>query len=171
MIRGAIARVRTGVRVLLGSLILIAVGINLANIVGRYVFSSPIFWAEESIVFIQIWCVLVGAALVSFENAHLRMDAFEHLAPVRIKALFGRVALILTVIVAALVAGVSATVVAGMFTSDQRSMALELPMALPYAAFPIGFALIALVAAAQLFASGRANPADTPPPPERKGAS
>jgi TRAP-type C4-dicarboxylate transport system permease small subunit len=93
------------------------------------------------------------------------------LAPVRIKALFGRVALILTVLVAAVVAGVSASVVAGMFTSDQRSMALELPMALPYAAFPIGFALIALVAAAQLFASSRANPAGTTPPPERKGAS
>ena len=157
MIDRALAGLRTGIRVLLGILILVAVGINLANIIGRYVFSKPIFWAEEGIVFILVWCVLVGAALVSFENAQLKMDAFEHLAPKRLKSYLGNLAVVLTLVVASVLTVISATVVTGMFQSDQRSIALDIPMALPYAALPVGFALIAVVAAARLIAAARAR--------------
>jgi TRAP-type C4-dicarboxylate transport system permease small subunit len=33
-----------------------------------------------------------------------------------------------------------------MIENDQRSMAMELPLAIPYSIFPLGFALIALFA-------------------------
>ena len=57
--------------------------LNFANVVGRYVFFKPIIWAEEVLVFIMIWCVMLGATLVTWENQHLRMDAVHHLTPPR----------------------------------------------------------------------------------------
>ncbi len=73
------------IRALLGTLMLAAVAINFANVVGRYAFSAPIFWAEEALVFMNVWCVLLGAGIVAHANAHLRMDAFEAIAPPRVK--------------------------------------------------------------------------------------
>lgn len=59
------------IRAVLGALILAGVGINFANVVGRYVFLKPIIWAEEVLVFIMVWCVMLGATLVTWENQHL----------------------------------------------------------------------------------------------------
>src|SRR5438034_6269102 len=145
------SRLQHLIKVLLGSLMFTAVAINLANMVGRYAFSRPIFWAEEGMVFIQVWCVIIGAVLVSYENAHLRMDAFEHLAPPGIKRWFDSLTGIVMVAVALAVAWASAGIVIGMVGSDQRSIALEIPMAIPYAALPIGFFIIALVTSLRLF--------------------
>src|SRR4051812_26024734 len=61
-------------RLLLGTLILAGIAINFANVVGRYVFGTPIVWAEEVLVFIMIWCVFVGAVLVTWEGRHIKMD-------------------------------------------------------------------------------------------------
>jgi TRAP-type C4-dicarboxylate transport system permease small subunit len=41
-------------------------------------------------------------------------------------------------------------VVMQMVQNDQRSMAMELPLAIPYSIFPLGFSLIALFALARL---------------------
>jgi TRAP-type C4-dicarboxylate transport system permease small subunit len=138
------------VRVLLGSLMLLAVAINFANVVGRYAFSAPIFWAEEALVFLDVWCVLLGAALVAQSNTHLRMDAFEAILPRALRRWADMLTMALLGAVALLLVWISGGIVAGMAQSDQRSVALELPMALPYAALPTGFALIALIALARL---------------------
>ena len=71
------------IRAVLGTLILAGVALNFANVVGRYVFFQPIIWAEEVLVFIMIWCVMLGATVVTWENQHLRMDAVYHLTPPR----------------------------------------------------------------------------------------
>ena len=68
------------IRAVLGALIFAGVALNFANVVGRYVFFKPIIWAEEVLVFIMIWCVMLGATVVTWENQHLRMDAVYHLA-------------------------------------------------------------------------------------------
>lgn len=138
------------IRVLLGTLMLAAVAINFANVVGRYAFSAPIFWAEEALVFINVWCVLLGAGMVAHANAHLRMDAFEAIAPPRVKRWIDAAAAGLMGAAAIVVCWVSVGIVAGMVESDQRSVALELPMAIPYGAMPIGFALIGLIALARV---------------------
>ncbi len=57
-----------------GILFLIAVGINIVNVIGRYVFSMPVFWAEEVLTFIVIWAVFLIAGTVTYRGAHLNMD-------------------------------------------------------------------------------------------------
>jgi TRAP-type C4-dicarboxylate transport system permease small subunit len=137
---------------------LTAVAINFANVVARYAFSAPIFWAEEAMVFLQVWCVLIGAGLITQAHGHLRLGAVEALAPAKVRRTLEVAAMALMVAIAALVAFISARVVLGMIASDQRSVALELPMALPYAALPVGFSLIALLALVRLWQLLRGGP-------------
>jgi C4-dicarboxylate transporter DctQ subunit len=138
-------------RFLLGTLMLTAVAINFANVVGRYTFSAPIFWAEEAMVFLQVWCVLIGAGLITQTRGHLRMEALEAFAPSWLRRSLDVAATALMAATALLVTVISARVVLGMAESGQRSVALELPMALPYAALPAGFSLIALIAGLRLY--------------------
>jgi TRAP-type C4-dicarboxylate transport system permease small subunit len=61
-------------RVLTASLILIAIGINFANVISRYIFDFALFWGEEIMIFLVVWCVFIGAATVTFEGRNLKMD-------------------------------------------------------------------------------------------------
>ena len=70
----AVARLMAVPRFLVAALILTSIAINFANVIGRYVFFSPIIWAEEVMIFIMVWCVFIGAVLVTWDGRHLRMD-------------------------------------------------------------------------------------------------
>jgi TRAP-type C4-dicarboxylate transport system permease small subunit len=130
------------IRAILGVLILAGVALNFANVVGRYVFLAPIIWAEEVLVFIMVWCVMLGATLVTWENQHLRMDAIHHLAPPRVRRWLD----VLTT-VAALVTGLfvlvqSLRVLLLAAGTGQRSVVADIPMVVPFAAIPLSFAII-----------------------------
>ena len=57
-----------------GVLVLGAVAINVANVVGRYVFDAPVSWAEEVMSYGIIWGVFVAVAAITYQGNHLRMD-------------------------------------------------------------------------------------------------
>ena len=133
-------------------LLIAAVAINFSNVVGRYIFSQPLGWADEALGYLQIGFVVFGAALVTRANAHLRMDAAEHLLPASIRRWLDVAAGIITIAVALVVVAMSWRIVSGMLANDTRTVVLEIPLALPYSAFPIGFALIALFALLRVIA-------------------
>jgi TRAP-type C4-dicarboxylate transport system permease small subunit len=60
--------------VLSGVLFMAAAVINIANVIGRYVFSVPVFWAEEILTFIVIWGVFLLAGAITYRGAHINMD-------------------------------------------------------------------------------------------------
>src|SRR5580704_19647670 len=62
-------------------LMLIAVTLNAANVVGRYVFFSPIASAEEIMLFLMVGTVFLGNAVVGFEGKQLRMDVILNALP------------------------------------------------------------------------------------------
>src|SRR5580700_11316146 len=62
-------------------LMLIAVALNAANIIGRYVFFSPIASAEEVMLFLLVGTVFLGNAIVGYEGKQLRMDVLLHMLP------------------------------------------------------------------------------------------
>ena len=131
---------------LVALLLIAAVAINFSNVVGRYVFSQPLAWAEEALGFLQIGFVVIGAALVTRANAHLRMDAVEHLLHASVRRWLDVAAAILTIAVGLVVAAMSWRIASGMLANDTRTVVLEIPLAIPYSAFLIGFALMALFA-------------------------
>src|SRR5574338_691966 len=123
-----IDRLARAIGVFIALLLIAAVLINLCNVAGRYLFDKPIFWAEEGMVFLQIAIVVIGASAVSRDNAHLRMDAAEHLLPARLKRVVDLIALLATVAAALVVVWAACGLVLEMYESDQRSVALELPL-------------------------------------------
>ena len=76
-VRGVVA----GIQGLTAVLMLIAVALNAANIVGRYVFFQPIASAEEIMLFLLVGTVFLGNAIVGFEGKQLRMDVILHALP------------------------------------------------------------------------------------------
>jgi TRAP-type C4-dicarboxylate transport system permease small subunit len=132
------------IRAVLGALILAGVGINFANVVGRYVFLKPIIWAEEILVFIMVWCVMLGATLVTWENQHLRMDAVYHLAPPRVRRWLNLLSTLAFLVAAVFLLVQSVRVVAVIAGTGQRSVVAEIPMVIPYGVIPLSFGLIVL---------------------------
>jgi TRAP-type C4-dicarboxylate transport system permease small subunit len=133
------------VRAALGALILVGVVLNFANVIGRYVFLTPIIWAEEVLVFIMIWCVMLGAILVTWENAHLRMDALYHVVPPRVRRWLNVLSTLAFLAAGVFVFVQSTRVVALVASTGQRSVVAEIPMTLAYGALPVSFLLIVFV--------------------------
>lgn len=130
------------IRALLGVLILAGVALNFANVVGRYVFLAPIIWAEEVLVFIMVWCVMLGATLVTWEDQHLRMDAVHHLTPPRIRRWLNVVSTLVFLGVGLFVLVQSLRVLILAAGTGQRSVVADIPMVVPFAAIPLSFAII-----------------------------
>ena len=42
-------------RLIIGCMILVGILINVANVIGRYLFLEPIIWAEEIMIYIMVW--------------------------------------------------------------------------------------------------------------------
>ena len=130
------------IRAILGLLILAGVALNFANVVGRYVFFAPIIWAEEVLVFIMIWCVMLGATLVTWDNQHLRMDAVHHLTPPRVRRWLNLVGTVAFLVAGVFVLLQSLRVLLLAAATGQRSVVAEIPMVVPFAAIPLSFAII-----------------------------
>jgi TRAP-type C4-dicarboxylate transport system permease small subunit len=137
---------------LVALLLLAAVAVNFSNVFARYVLDRPFSWGDEAMGFLQVALVVIGAAIVTRRNAHLRMDALEQFLPARVKRGLEILACILAILVAVVVVAMSWRIAAGLFENDTRSVALEIPLGIPYAAFPLGFGLMALFALARLVA-------------------
>lgn len=129
---------------ILGALMLAEVAINFANVVGRYGFGRPIFWAEEILVFLTIWGVFIGLAAITYNGAHLNMDLFS-------ARIGGRWKLALNALVAAALVACSVFVIVQSYQvvslfaqAGQVSLAAGVPKAIPHAALLVGFALTVL---------------------------
>jgi TRAP-type C4-dicarboxylate transport system permease small subunit len=132
-------------RFIIGCLILVSVAINLANVIGRYFFQSSIVWAEEAMIYIMVWCVFIGAILVTWEGRHLKMDLLSTTLPGRWKRATNLLAAVLFVVIAALVAIVSFRVTSMMGQLGQQSVVAKVPMVIPHAAVTLGFVLMLVV--------------------------
>lgn len=154
-------------RIGIGVVILLAIAINFANIVGRYVFLEPLDWAEEVLVFLVIWGVCLGASAVTYDNRHLDMDLFSSAFPARLRAALEVVKLVAMVGFCGFTAANAWTIVAVMAGNGQVSITAGVPMTIPYAAFVVGFFLIAVSAVAGAVDRRRRAATAAPGPSER----
>lgn len=134
-------------RAIIGTMILVGILINVANVIGRYMFLEPIIWAEEIMIYIMVWTVFIGAILVTYDGQHLKMDVFSVMLPSPFKEIINFIALASFLLVCIYVIPNNWIVVELMFNNDQRSVVAEVPMVIPHFALLAGFALmfIALV--------------------------
>ena len=144
--RIAAALVRWPMR-FLGLMMLAGVVINIANVIGRYLYSAPIFWAEEILVYMMIWAVFIGLPAIVINNAHLRMDLFYAMMNPRLRRAVDWLAALVSLACGVFGVYYSWQVVTLLAANRQISVAAGAPMALVHAALPMGFALMLLAVA------------------------
>jgi TRAP-type C4-dicarboxylate transport system permease small subunit len=133
-----------GVRTIVGAAIFVSIGINFANIAGRYLFSAPVLWAEEILDYLMVWSVFLGAVLVTWEGRHIKMDLLSVRIPSPAREIVNAVAVAVFAAVCGFMVVQSWTATRVAMQIDQRSVAAEIPMALAHAGVLLGFALMLL---------------------------
>lgn len=132
---------------LCASLLLWIVSVTLVNVAMRYLFSSPIVWADEAARLSFVVFTFIAAGLAAAGGSHLAIDSLERLLETRsasprlIRAaswLQWSAGLVFGVL---LVVGGWTAVINNM---AQLSPALRIPMGWVYAALPLGGVLIIL---------------------------
>lgn len=136
----------TAPHTLCGVLFLIGVGINIVNVVGRYVFNSPIFWAEEVLVFMVIWMILLMAGSVTYRGAHLNMDLVYSILPRPIKLVINVAVLIALIVCPLFVAFQASKIVELQYLTHGVTAGTEIPLEIPTSALVFGFCFISLAA-------------------------
>lgn len=150
-----IRKLAAGIQILTAILLLIAVALNFANIIGRYLFNQPIASAEEVMLFLLVAVVFLGNSVVAWENRQIRMDVILHALPpwvrhvLEVFADLAMIAVSLTLIVFAW------PVIDMLAEFDQRSQAANVPLYIPQALIPIGLGLTALLTGARLVMNWR----------------
>ena len=144
------------IRGIAGTLLICSVALNFANIFGRYFIRSSISWAEEAMLFLMIGCVFLGSSIVAWSGRHIRMDVVYRLMPENIRIildLFSELVFLLTAIVLVVF---SWPVIRQLVAFDQRSLAANIPLAIPQAMIPIGLLIMAFMVVAHFF-TGRSR--------------
>lgn len=111
-----------------------------ANVVGRYAFNHSFVWAEELSRYMMIWVGFLGAGLVLRSGAHIAVEVFQDLLPVRL-ARWVRGAVV--VVLAATFASMAwLGVIYVRFAWGQETPVLNWNFGLVYLAIPIGAVLM-----------------------------
>ena len=143
--------------------LLIAVVLNFANIIGRYVFFSPIASAEEVMLFLFVGTVFLGNSVVGWEGKQIRMDIFLHALPPPWRRRLDVFADIAVIAVSLTLIVVGWPVIQMLAEFDQRSQAADIPLVIPQALIPIGLGLNAVLVLARLIAGMRVKAHRAPP--------
>jgi C4-dicarboxylate transporter DctQ subunit len=142
----AIERMVQAASYTMGLLLLFAILVNFANVVGRYIFLRPLVWGEEVVLYATIWTVFIGVAVVAWRNAHLRMDVLYELFPPPVKRAVAILTALVTLWLCGMMIYIAMRVITLLQANNQRSPAAGIPVFLIYYAIPVGFALTAVVA-------------------------
>ena len=117
-------------------LLLAMVSLIFVQILGRYVFNYSISWSEESASFAQIWLVMLGSGIAMRNRRHVGIDFLVARCPLNVQRVVKAVGFLLGVwFLLVVIVGSFSLLALGMIV---RSPALQVPLALPYAALPVG---------------------------------
>lgn len=143
---------------LLAVLMIADVIINAANVVGRYAFGSPIFWAEEAMVYLTVWGIFFGLVAVTFDHQHICMDLFSSRLSPRGRVAMDRVVALVLFVVCTFIAAQSWQIVRLFWDTGAVSSSASIPKVIPHSALLVGFGLAGLAAVARLLVPPAAQP-------------
>lgn len=158
LIKGLVA----GIQFLSATLLLIAIALNFANIIGRYIFNAPIASAEEVMLFLLVAVVFVGNSVVAWEGRQIRMDVVLHAMPPALRRFFEVLADLATIAVSITLIVFAWPVIDMLVEFDQRSQAANVPLYIPQSLIPIGLGLTALLTGARLVIGWKARRSSMP---------
>lgn len=125
-----------------GALLITVAAVVLLQVLLRYLFAYPNPWSEEVSRFCFIWLSLLGASLAVEHRAHFRFDQVTRKLTPGVRRTVETLARATVLIFALLLIGTGIALMD--LTMAERSPALNLPVALVYAAAPVSGALMVI---------------------------
>jgi TRAP-type C4-dicarboxylate transport system permease small subunit len=166
MIDKVLDRLTRIIELALASGFIVAVVLNFANVVGRYLFGLSLLGSDEVQVFIMVAMTFLGAVVVTRRNEHLRMDVLVRFMPEAVRLLLRIAEQVLLILLAGFVLSQSYFYAGQMLRIGRASDMAGVPMWIPHGSVALGFALILLIACWRLATvmmrreAERAAPAD-----------
>lgn len=128
---------------LAATLLVVSVGINLANVVARYIFKNAFYWAEEAMIYMAIWSIFLAAVAIAYDGRELTMDMFSNKLGSPWKRLAEGAMAGFICAVCLFMSWQSWKLAGTLMRNAQNSLALEIPMWIPQSSLLLGFVMIA----------------------------
>lgn len=129
--------------VLVGSLLLLTVVINVAQVFYRYVLNDPIFWTEEAIRYVTVWFTFLGACAASYSDEHIEMNLFADLTNETLKRINKLIIQLGVLIFSGIISWQGARYC--MLSGSQTSPTLEINMLYVYSSIAVGGVLLFII--------------------------
>lgn len=144
-------------RMLMAMLILTGIAVNFANVISRYLFSFALYWGEEIMVFVAIWFTFIGAIVVTYKGAHLRMDLISARIGSPWREIVNGAAAVMFLVCGVFVVFHSYEAVSLIGNAGHRSVSAGVPMVVPHVAILVGFIFMvaAVVIRLRAYVKGR----------------
>jgi TRAP-type C4-dicarboxylate transport system permease small subunit len=101
-------------------------------------------------LFFMVGCVFMGSGAVTWSGRHLRMDFIVRLLPEPVRLALALICELLFLITAVVLVWFAWPTINQLMQFDQRSLAADIPLAIPQSAIPIGLLIMAFVVLARL---------------------
>lgn len=136
---------------LLCGILALMVIIIFLQVIMRYVFANSLTWSEELARYLFIWLTWLGTGYAFKSNRHLRIEFLVDKLSVRVRYYLEFLILVLWLGFSVFLVYQGWIVTNLNWTRGQLSAAMQIPMALAYAAVPVGCLFMALRLAFWLF--------------------
>lgn len=141
------------VEAVVGTLVAVISVSVLLSVIYRYVLSQALSWADELPSFLFLWVVFLGAALGVKRASHFEISAFVTALPASVRSTLKYVSMATQAALAAFLVIYGWELVD--LTKDNRSPALDIPLAFVYVSVPISGVLMILYLIPQFLAHMR----------------
>lgn len=126
----------------LGGAIIFSSLLLFLNVIMRYIFLYPIYWAEELSRYLMVWMIFVGASQVTIKGGHVAVDIVPRLLPKKINMILGLLVNLVCILFSIVLAYFAYKQMIRVKIAGQISPAMELPMWIAYLAIPFGTVLM-----------------------------
>lgn len=144
---GAAVLLERAIRHAMAAVVAFLVGLNVAAAFGRYAQWYTWPWADEVLLFTMVWGIAIGLYAVTLRGGHLAMDLVVQRLPAHLQRALLVLVAAASFSLIAFVALQSRTFIQSVAAADMRSMAGQIPMAIPHSGLLVGFLLMLLALA------------------------
>lgn len=140
--------------------------IMFVQIICRFVFSNSLGWSEELTRYLFVWSTFLSISYCIRKNLSIRIDLIVESLPKTAKVIFYVIVDVVMLAVFAYLVQPAFTYLQRTIENHQLSTAMQIPMAIVYAAPLVGFVLSVIRAAQDIFLQVTGKTAKKPDPEE-----
>lgn len=124
--------------------------LNFSNVVGRYVFHAPIFWAEEVTIVLIVWAVCLMSFRLTVRGEHLVTDILRPYLPLSLQKALVTLTTLVGLCLSAFVVYYAFKLVELVHRLGQVTVVAEIPKWLTYGSILVCFVLAVVGAALRI---------------------